>query len=389
MPSPANKRELDHLIEKYISGTATPEESAFVEAYYEQFEQGEDPFIQMPVQDQDALKQKIFSAVNDATAPCIAKVVSIRKRFLRIAVAAAVLAVVSVVSYRYLSPKGDPSSTDLITNVTKATDLPAGVDGAVLTLADGRTIVIDTSRDGMLVNDERFAIKKTNGLIAVDASGNNSSAAFNTLSTPRGRQIQLELPDGSKVWLNAESELKFPADFTGTERIVEMKGEAYFEVAKDAKKPFIVRVDNSSVEVLGTHFNVMGYDNESALSTTLVEGSVRFRSASGNTMMLSPGQQSQLRKNGDLQLDKNADIAFATAWKNGQQLFRQADIPTIMRQLERWYDVTVVYKGDVPKRTFSGDIPRNANLSQLLTLFDAAKINYSIDYSTKTLTIMP
>jgi ferric-dicitrate binding protein FerR (iron transport regulator) len=211
---------------------------------------------------------------------------------------------------------------------------------------------------------------------------------YNTLVTPRGRQQELQLADGSRVWLNAQSSIRFPSTFPGSTREVTITGEAYFEVAKNPQKPFIVHVNNSSIEVLGTHFNVMAYNNEPAMATTLLEGAIAFHSNNQN-LTLRPGQQSRLLSNGKLVLIPDADTDLAVAWKNGLQAFDQADLKTIMRQVGRWYDVDIEFVGDLAPRTFSGGIPRSANLSQLLQLFKATNIHFKIDAENKKLTVIP
>lgn len=213
---------------------------------------------------------------------------------------------------------------------------------------------------------------------------------YNTVSTRRGGQFQIVLPDGSKVWLNTVSSLRFPTAFTGTERVVELKGEAYFEVAKNAAMPFVVHVGtvgekDMDVRVLGTQFNVMAYDNEAEIRTTLLEGAVKVMKGD-KSKVLTPGEQVKLDKQGGLTLDEKADVELAMAWKNGFTSFKSADIRSIMRQVERWYDIDVVYEGNVPERTFSGGISRDANLSELIRLLEVSKIHFKIEGRKLTVT---
>jgi ferric-dicitrate binding protein FerR (iron transport regulator) len=198
----------------------------------------------------------------------------------------------------------------------------------------------------------------------------------------------MTLPDGTQLWLNAASSIRFPSAFTGGTRQVDITGEAYLEVAKDASKPFIVNVNDASIQVLGTHFNVMAYNNEEALKTTLLEGSVRF-SKGKEHVLLKPGQQGSLQQNGSIQLSSDVDVQSVTAWKDGMQSFNSADIQTIMRQVERWYDVDITYSGTMPAITFSGEIPRTANLSEVLKLFKASNIHFEIDKTMKKMTVSP
>jgi ferric-dicitrate binding protein FerR (iron transport regulator) len=214
---------------------------------------------------------------------------------------------------------------------------------------------------------------------------------YNTLITPRARQEQLILADGTKVWLNAASSIRFPTAFSGKQRAVEITGEAYFEVAKDVAHPFIVKVRDIQVEVLGTHFNVMAYANERSWQTTLLEGAVRVTQLSRHrSQVIKPGEQVQINNgDGSFNLIPHADVRLATAWKDGTQAFHNADIATIMREVERWYDVNVVYQGEIPQRAFSGEIPRSASLTELLKLFEVNKIHFTIDVTKRELTVLP
>ena len=295
--------------------------------------------------------------------------------------AAAVIITMLCASYFIFFKNGKPDSEKSIaTNNTLPNDIKPGSNGAILSFDNGRTIILDTAKDGQLAAN----VTKKDASITVQGT----SVEYATLTTPRARQQQLILADGSKVWLNAASSIRFPSAFTGNQRVVEVTGEAYFEVAKDASKPFIVKVNDAAIEVLGTHFNVMAYTNESSLQTTLLEGSVKFKQGN-KTLLLKPGQQIQLMSGGEIKLVANADVELVTAWKNGMQSFNNADIQTIMRQVERWYDVDVSYQGIISKRSFNGDIPRTANLSELLKLLEVNKIHFTIDVERKKLIVMP
>jgi len=308
-------------------------------------------------------------------------------RMRRWMIAAAVLLLLGVGAWllagRHAS-SGIASSPVLIKN--KPIDVPApNGNNAILTLADGSTVVLDSAKNGELVRQGDAQVSKSNaGRLIYNAIGHMPSAiVYNTVSTRRGGQFQIVLPDGSKVWLNTVSSLRFPTAFTGTERVVELKGEAYFEVAKNAALPFVVHVGTGDdkgmdVRVLGTQFDVMAYDNEAEIRTTLLEGAVNVIKGD-KSKVLAPGQQAKLDKQGGLTLDANADVELATAWKNGFTSFRSADIRSIMRQVERWYDIDVVYEGNVPDRTFSGGISRDANLSDLIRLLEVSKIHFKVE----------
>ncbi len=251
--------------------------------------------------------------------------------------------------------------------VPKNDVLPGG-DKAMLTLADGSQIVLDSAGNGILAQQGDTKIVKTqDGQLIYNTVGQAAKEmAYNTLATPRGGQYKLTLPDGSKVWLNAASSLKYPVAFTGNDRRVEISGEAYFEIAKDASKPFKVQLDQMEVEVLGTHFNINGYNDEDVVCTTLLEGSVKINTKDGSNS-LKPGQQAQLEKTGKMTLVNNADLEETMAWKDGNFQFENSDIHTVMRQINRWYDVEIEYQGTVSKH-FLGTISRNVKLSSVLAM---------------------
>lgn len=254
---------------------------------------------------------------------------------------------------------------------------------ALLTLADGSTIVLDSAQDGNIAQQGSTRVFKFNGrLDYTSAVAGADSALFNSLSTPRGGQYAVTLPDGTRVWLNAESSIRFPTGFVGTRRRVEISGEAYFEVAKNKEKPFVVRVNEAEIQVLGTHFNVMAYREEPALKTTLLEGSVRFTSG-GSASLLQPGQQLKMSNKGDIHISSNIDVEDVIAWKNGLFHFEGTDIKAVMRQLARWYNVKVIYAGTSPNESFHADIPRSATLPEALKALELTeKVQFAIEGET-------
>ncbi|HVI47503.1 MAG TPA: FecR domain-containing protein [Chitinophaga sp.] len=263
-------------------------------------------------------------------------------------------------------------------------DAAPGSTKATLTLGDGDVIELDSSGKIPLAKHQ-LNMQLSAGQLAYN-NETTATISWHTLSTPRGGQFRLVLPDGSKVWLNAASSLKFPTAFTGKERKVELNGEAYFEVEKNPGQPFHVTIKDADVAVLGTSFNIMAYTDENAIKTTLLEGAVKV-SKEQEATLLKPGEQSLLDAAGKIHVIENADVDLAVAWKNGLTSFRSADIKTIMRQVERWYDVEVVYNGAMPARTFTGDIPRNANLSELLRLLEVSRIHFKME--DNRLIVMP
>jgi transmembrane sensor len=275
---------------------------------------------------------------------------------------AAAVVLIFAGSVAFLLTTKQPSPTDV---TVRSVVLP-GTNGAVLTLADGTQLVLDSLGNGVVASQQGTKVVMKNGLLEYQATGNDMQAAYNTLEVPRGRQFRLTLPDGSRVWLNAASSIKYPTIFAGQERMVEVNGEAFFEVEKDAAKPFMVKVNNSSViEVLGTSFNVNTYDDEHLIKTTLVEGSLRVN-ADSDRQILKPGQQAQVQAGSSLKVVSNINISQVMAWKNGYFDFNDADLPVMMRQLERWYDIEVVYEGKVPDVTFKGKMDRNVQLADMV-----------------------
>lgn len=255
-----------------------------------------------------------------------------------------------------------------------------GGNKAILTLSDGSTIILDDAKNGKVAQQGGTQIAKSaNGQLVYKAlDGKPSEVVFNTLTTPRGGQFKLTLPDGSEVWLNAASSIKYPTAFIGNERKVEISGEAYFEIAHNAAMPFKVSVNGMVVKVLGTHFNINAYNDEASIKTTLLEGRVSLTKGS-NAAILNPGQQAQLGNNGNIKVINHVDLDQVVAWKNGYFSFNRSNLQTVMRQLARWYDVEIDYEGKIPERQFGGKIDRNSDLSEVLKILEESKIHFSIE----------
>lgn len=260
-------------------------------------------------------------------------------------------------------------------------DILPGSDKAILTFDDGSQVVLDNSKNGSLGKQGQADIRKpqTGKLIYESAQVTNARPMFNTITTPKGGQYNVVLSDGTKVWLNAASSLRFPTVFTGTERKVEMSGEVYFEVAKNAKMPFKVISQGQEVEVLGTHFNVMAYQNEKAIKTTLLEGSVKV-SRNERSAILQPGQQAKVGINNNVfRTLSDVNLEEELAWKNGFFQFNDASLEQVMRQIERWYDVEVEYIGKIPDEHFTGKLQRNTNLSNVLKILSMSEVEFKIE----------
>ncbi len=296
------------------------------------------------------------------------------------AVAAIVLVFISVAVFLFTNPPRQ--NKQIIVKSRPLSDAFPGGNKAILKLANGKTIILDNTSNGVLVKIGNTKINKAqDGLLVYKTNKNasqNPNHSINTITTPRGGQYQIVLSDGSKVWLNAASSLSFPTQFTGNYREVKITGEAYFEVAKNAAIPFRVKTGRAEIEVLGTHFNVMAYDDENEMKTTLLEGAIKIKSKSATNIM-QPGQQAITQANGQQKVAEDPDADDAVAWKNGIFQFRDASIEDIMRQVARWYDVRVSYEGKIPVRQFTGRISRNVKASVLLNMLRYTGVNLKIE----------
>jgi ferric-dicitrate binding protein FerR (iron transport regulator) len=280
----------------------------------------------------------------------------------------------------WLLQRPAPAPVAVVTPPRPAHDVAPGGNKAVLILADGTQVPLDSTANGVLAQQGNTKVSKPGAgqlTYTQQTAGSTALMQYNTLRTPRGGQFQVTLPDGTKVWLNAASTLKYPTAFTGADRLVELNGEAYFEVAAHAGKPFRVNVlthtngsrDSMEVAVLGTHFNIMAYEDEQQVRTTLLEGAVRVNSH-GSSKQLRPGQGASLDKQQHLLiLQDNINTEEAIAWKNGFIQLEGNDITSAMRLIARWYDVEVVYKAPVAAH-FRGIIPRNVPVSQVLKMME-------------------
>jgi transmembrane sensor len=337
--------------------------------------------------DQQAMWNKIVTAT-----PQLQKGRTIFMRYsLRYAAAAFLIAALGVYFYMNRHQKPNVANTTIPASTIGKTDLPPGGNRATLTLANGQTIILDSAAKGNLATEGKTNIVKTaDGQLAYDSKDAVTDVYYNTVSTPKGGQYQLTLSDGSKIWMNAASALRFPTAFTRKERLVELDGEAYFEVAKDAQMPFIVKLKNgATVQVLGTHFNVMAYGEEQDIKTTLIEGSVKVLSGS-SAAMLKPGQQALSPTSNDdspLRINKDANIEETIAWKNGIFQFNNADLKTVMRQIARWYDVEISYEGELPEKRFTGRMPRLLKASELLSGIEYVGVHFKIE--GKKISVLP
>lgn len=266
--------------------------------------------------------------------------------------------------------------------VAKTADRPAGRQGGILTLSNGKTILLDEAANGALATESGTIVFKQDGVIAYDvAEASGNTPVYNSISTPRGRQYSLVLADGSKVWLNAGSSVRYPAAFTGKSREVEVTGEVYFEVAKKDAVPFSVTVKDIKIQVLGTSFNINANDEDGRIRTTLLQGAVKVVNPV-KTVKLLPGQQAVAGTGEPLRVQDGVNVEEATAWRNGYFHFESADLKTILRQFSLWYDIDVVYEGQVKERKFFAIVKRSSSLNSVLQLLKDQNIQFRLEGRT-------
>lgn len=352
------------LVQKYLDKTATAEEVEMLNHWYRSFDDEE------VVVHSNESARTVFSRLKSRLRKLLQKrlpVFTLHKHgFVRMAAIFLGILLISSLYYLYSNSNTVTPQQNAIV-VTSVDEIKPGSNKAILTLADGSTVVLDSSINGTLGTQGNTHIIKLGSGELRYKNGNAADATailYNTIATPRGGQYAIELADETKVWLNSSSSIRFPTDFRDSLREVEITGEAYFEVAHHPTKPFKVKVNDSYIRVLGTHFNVMAYNNESTINTTLLQGSL----VTGNnkaSRLLAPGNQSRISKEGAIEFVKNADTEEAVAWRSGKFLFNSSDMYNIMRQVERWYNVDVVFKENIGLH-FSGQLNRYAKVSELL-----------------------
>ena len=382
---------LSELLKKYEAGTCTDEEKQAIEKWYAFYDKAGSQQADSSLDEQQF--QAIYTSMvnrlkQEGEWPSEKRTPFIKRAATRWAAAAAILIMAGTI-YFLKAPTRNNDTAILVSRTTQfKNDIAPGGNKAVLTLADGSQVVLDSLQNGNIAKQGNVEIVKPGaGQLLYKADDQiGTEIHYNTLTTPRGGQYEIVLPDGSKAWLNASSSLRFPTVFTGKERIVELTGEAYFEVAPSLihgtfKRPFVVKNANTTVQVLGTHFNVNGYQNEAAVKVTLLEGSVNVLRTNepSASALLTPGQQAALASgNSDIDV-KQVDIEEAIAWKNSLFWFHDADIKTVMRQLERWYDVEVIYTGSIPKK-FNGSIPMNMSAMKVFHVLEmTGGVHFRID----------
>ncbi|MEY4885581.1 MAG: hypothetical protein RL151_890 [Bacteroidota bacterium] len=369
---------IQRIVDRHLSGTATPEELAVLDEWYRSFD---DRFVEVPSAMDDRpelLEERMRVRLEQALAGLDAvPIKSTRFHFVRIAAALLLLVGLGAgIQFIWFNPTVKPVTAPVSTSADRP--LTPGSDRAWLRLADGSLVYLDSTAPGLLARQAGMRLeKRDDGSIVYQSVSGASVPAdtllYNEIRTPRGGQYQVVLSDGTHVWLNAETTLRFPVAFKGTERKVNLSGEAYFEVAKELRRPFRVLTTGSAVEVLGTQFNVNAYGDEASVRTTLLEGRVGVSSAvagsDGGLRVLTPGQQASVKHDGSVEVDDRADTEEAIAWKNGRFHFNSADIRSIMRQIARWYDAEVIFEGN-PALHFTGQITRRDDVSRVLQMME-------------------
>ncbi|TWW01557.1 FecR family protein [Chitinophaga pinensis] len=302
--------------------------------------------------------------------------------------AAAVALLLGVGIYLWEARQTHPAAPPV---VVQNTDIGPGKEGALLTLADGSVITLESAHTGQIAQQGGATASLSGNSLVYDKNGRED--VYNTMSTPNGRQFRLVLPDGTKVWLNAASSIRYPTLFSGKERRVSVTGEAYFEVAANADMPFRINVrDKAEIEVLGTNFNVNAYNNEETISTTLLAGSVRVLSTNNKGVIIKPGQQAQIANLSGIQGNQHntgievisTDVDKAVAWKNGLFNFDNVPLQEAMRQLERWYDIRIVYEKEVPDIRLAGKMTKQVTLGGLLIVLEELGVHCKLEANTLT-----
>lgn len=372
------KDEFTALYEKCLSGQCSEEELRLLETYQDDYELKKYPW-QPEMGDKDEVRVQIILNLR--------KQVQSNKRLvgrimLRLSIAASVIVLLSAGVIFFIQNKKEATLSSELSRTPALSSISPGSNKATLILDNGEQIDLDGSGEGLISQQGSAAVNKLSDgqlIYRADKAVDNENLTYNTIATPRGGQYQLTLSDGTKVWLNAASSLKYPTVFLGRERIVELTGEAYFEVSENKAMPFKVVADGVSVNVLGTHFNVMSYGDENSIQTTLLEGSVQLKKDDLETM-LSPGQQGQFSKGAKSFRVKEVKVNNIVSWKDGLFTFDDENIHSIMRRISRWYDVDIAFQGNLARQNFGGSVSRFKDISYLLkTLELTGTIHFKIE----------
>lgn len=372
-----NNKKAEGLIKKYLNRTCTPEEKALLESWYiKKAAEEEEHTTNTP--DYFELESEIWTELKRR------KRQEPKLNWWIIAATAACVVICSAIYFSY-------QNTNIQTEKKYSSDkITPGNNKAELILADGSKIALREAKNGILANQNGVYIKKLHdGQLDYNVlqTPADTTSTYNILRTPKGGQYQINLPDGTKVWLNAASSLKFPTAFNGKNRVVEVSGEAYFEVKSNKQKPFKVISSDQIIEVLGTHFNINAYPDELLVKTSLIEGLVKVTTSS-KTAVINPGQQTIYDTKNQAIKIQFANIEDVMAWKNGYFQFNSEDIGGIMRKIARWYDVEIVYHKNFVNQRFAGTISRFEEVSKVLRMLElTGSIHFKIE--GRRITVMP
>lgn len=349
-----HKPDIKDLLERYKNGDCTEEERSLVESWYLNWDTSSfDLSDQELLADLAMVRKSLPEKRTD------------RRGYYQMAAAAVALLTLAAAFYFFNYPSAPDKNQATLANSGK---IVPGSNKATLTLSDGSTIALDeaTPLDGITQFGVKIYKSAEGKLVYLGDKSAEVADAYNTIATPKGGQYEVTLPDGTKVWLNAASKLRFPVTFSANERNIELSGEAYFEVAKDRNRPFKVRSAQQEITVLGTHFNVNAYADEAFTKTTLLEGSVKVNKGSSQALLM-PGQQAVSNTGSPLiNVRKDVDLRESIAWKNGLFVFEQEDVFSIMNKISRWYDLVVEYRGDLKGKKYSGNISKFEDVTEVL-----------------------
>ncbi|WP_160714029.1 FecR domain-containing protein [Chitinophaga solisilvae] len=380
MQPPENNQE--ELIKRYLDGQCTPEEAI---ALYEQLQASGSQRALLAVMQAEfgrlmSAPQEISPAISNRIETRLlqeigrGRVVSLRARYRRIWAVAAGLLVLIIASgiLIFLNKKSVTAPpADMLA------DVAPGSNKAMLTLADGSVVTLDSSGH-QIIQQGQTKVQQVNGQLQYDAVHKEAAIGYNVLAVPRGGQFNVVLPDGSHIWLNSASSLKYPTAFSGNIRQVELQGQGYFEISPDSRQPFVVKVNDMEVQVLGTHFDIMAYNDENETRTTLIQGAVKVKQGRAEKV-LKPGQQVAVDNSTGAFSVVDADIQEVTAWKTGFFEFDNTDMNTIVRQLSRWYDIEIDNRAATSGRRFGGRISRNLPLSDILHMLESNGATFKLE----------
>jgi transmembrane sensor len=392
-------REIIRLITKYLNAELDETGSGHLERWRKESPENNALFEKLTseqelfrnVQSSYELEQKIFEKIKARGIDLEEGAVGggrIRTMTWRWLVAASVVTLIALVSYMAL--KKNSSEHPEVVTVEPAKDVAPGSFKARLTLEDGSVVSLDKADNRELAKQGNATVRNENGQLVYVAQGNAGRVVHNVLSTSVGESYATVLADGSRLWLNSGSSVKFPVAFLGKERVIEASGEVFLEVSKDAKRPFKVKVTGKGrefeVQVLGTQFNIKAYADEPAVQTTLIEGAITVTNNKG-TKKLKPGQQAVISEKGSMELLTDVNIEAITAWRDETFSFERDNLAGMMREIARWYGVEVAYEGPIPEKTFTGMVSRKRNLSEVLKILEANNVKFRIE--GKKVTILP